>query len=304
MSRERSAARRLAAAASAAAFVAAGPAGATLLVYEPFDYDAGTVLDATPATGLNLTGSYVPLGVLAQQKLVASSPGLTYGSLLGAPVAAGNRANDVAGVTAAGATVSVDQDVPAPAGSAIYWSALFTFDDSTNGNRHASITFTDDASGDALTFGEAVVGSRAVRVSAATAATGGLLAAGADDSFSDGQTLLLIGRYVNSPAADGDRLELIGYDTADADLLPASFDPADPQAEFAFSLDGLDIDLVQITSITFTIRGDDNNFVDELRIGDSYASVAVPEPGALAALLLGIAGLAARASSGRVRLSV
>ena len=73
---------------------------------------------------------------------------------------------------------------------------------------------------------------------------------------------------------------------------------------FAGWLDGLDIDLVQITSITFTIRGDDNNFVDELRIGDSYASVAVPEPGALAALLLGIAGLAARASSGRVRLSV
>jgi hypothetical protein len=133
-------------------------------------------------------------------------------------------------------------------------------------------------------------------VSADTVATGQLVANG-DGTFSDGQTLLLVGRYLNAAAPGGDRIDLIGYDTADADVLPASFDPTDPQREFAFALEGLDIDLAKITSITFTIRGDANNFIDELRIGDRYASLLVPEPATLSALLLGIVGLAARSRS-------
>jgi hypothetical protein len=274
----------------------AAPAGATLLVYEPFAYAAGTVLDGTPATGQNLTGNYVPLGTLPQQKLVVASPGLDYGSLGGAPGSSGNRITDVAGVTAAGGTVSVDQDVIVNPGDAIFWSALFTFDDSLGSNHLANITFTDDDTGDLLRFGEPAVGVRAIRVEAATAATGGLVASGADGSFASGDTLLLVGRYFNSSAVDGDVLELIGYDTADADVLPANFDPTDPNAEFAFALSGLDIDFARISSITFTIRGDDNNFIDELRIGSSYASV-IPEPARAALALLGLValGIGARA---------
>jgi hypothetical protein len=270
----------------------AGTANAELVVYEPFDYPAGTVLHGTAANGMNLTGNYELTGSPAAFRIVASSPGLNYGNLIGAPTAAGNRANQLNGVSAAGAKVSVDNDVLIAAGSEIYWSALFTFDDSTKGNRLANITFTNDDNGDELRFGEAGVGVRAIRVEADTTATGQTVAAGADQSFVDGQTLLLVGRYVNSAAAAGDRLDLVGYDTADADLLPLSFNPSDPNAEFAYALTNRDINFEKISSITFTIRGDGNNFIDELRIGPTYNAV-IPEPAAPALFLLAgcIAGL-------------
>lgn len=286
---------RLRARAGATAVVAAlvATAGASraapLLVYEPFAYDADTVLDEAPATGLGLTGSYVALGSLEAQKLVVGDPGLDYGSLIGAPAASGGRLRDVQGVTAGGATVEVEPNVTVAPGHAIFWSALFTFDDTGNANRLANITFEDDASGDSLFFGEPGVGVGGLRVAADTTATGGLVASGSDGAFTNGDTLLLIGRYVNGDAAGGDLLDLVGYDTATASTLPASFDPMDPNAAFAYGLSDLDIDLAQITSITFTIRANDNNFIDELRIGTTYASV-VPEPGTAWLMALGLAG--------------
>jgi hypothetical protein len=54
---------------------------------------------------------------------------------------------------------------------------------------------------------------------------------------------------------------------------------------------GLGIDLAQITSISFTIRGSSDDFFDELRIGSSHGSV-IAEPGAAWLLLLGLGGLA------------
>ena len=278
--------------------LAIGSARAALLVYEPFAYGSGTVLDGVAASGQNLAGSYEPLGPSAFQQLVVESPGLDYGSLVGAPSAAGGRISDELGVTAAGATVSVDQPVVIAPGTAIYWSALFTFDDSENGNHLANITLTDATTGDQISFGEAAVGVRAIRVEASTAATGGLVAEGADGSFDNGATLLLVGRYSNAAAAGGDTLDLIAYDTAAAVTLPPSFDPSDPNAAFAFSLSDLDIDLAQITSISFTIRGLDNNFIDELRIGTTYRDV-VPEPSAAILLGLGLSALGLRARGRR-----
>src|SRR5690606_11130135 len=160
--------------------LSAGSARAALLVYEPFDYAAGTVLDGVPATGTNLAGTWTPLGAIEAQKLVVSSPGLDYGNLAGAPPALGNRANDVNGVTAAGGTVSLASPLLVPPDSAIYWSVLLLLDDSLNGNRLANVTLADADTGDAIGFGEAGVGVRAIRITADTAATGGLVAEGAD----------------------------------------------------------------------------------------------------------------------------
>jgi len=268
----------------------APPAAATLLVYEPFDYPGGMVLDGAPPTGQNLTGPYQG-GTLTVLRLTVESPGLDYGNLIGAPSGVGNRLSQAVGTAANTASVGVDSDVLVGAGTAIFWSALFTLDDSSNGNRLANITFTDDANGDVITFGEPAVGVGGLRVSTSTVATGQLVAAGVDNAFVDGHTLLLVGRYFNGAAPGSDTLDLLVYDTADAEALPAAFDPLDPNAEHAFAIDGLDIDLAAIRSITFTIRGDANNFIDELRIGDSYASV-VPEPGTALLLLAGLAGLA------------
>lgn len=265
-------------------------ARAGLLVYEPFDYPAGAVLDGLPATGLNLTGNYASSTPLMD--LVGSSPGLTYGSLSGnVPSVAGNRLASPNGVTAGAVGVSVDQDVLTGPGQEIFFSALFTFDDSLNGNHFARISLVDDAGGE-IAFGEASVGVRAIRIEADTAGTGGLIADGADQSFTSGQTLWLIGRYLNNAAGD-DALELVGYDTALAQAIAPGFSLSDPNAQFAFSLSD-EIDLANIASVEFRIRGTDNNFIDELRIGQTYADVtsavpaAVPEPASGVLLLVGL----------------
>jgi hypothetical protein len=271
--------------------LATSPSGATLLLYEPFDYDAG-VLDGVAATGQNLAGTYAGSPVPPGFDLVVVSPGLGYGNLTGVPAASGNRLSQNLSTTSASASASIDADLATPDGQALFFSALFTLDDTSNANRFARITFSNAASGDQLSFGESVVGSGAITVSAMTATTGNPVAAGADNAFVDGHTVLLIGRYQGSAAPLGDRLELLVYDTADADLLPGGFDASDPGAEFAFLLDGVDIDLGALDTVTFTIRGQANNFLDELRVGTTYADV-IPEPGTASLLALGLAGLAA-----------
>jgi hypothetical protein len=159
---------RRSAVAAIASLVVSLPAQASLLVHEPFDYAAGTVLDGTPATGQNLTGAWVPLGPAAQQKLVVAAPGLDYGNLVGPLAPSGQRLTDLAGVTAAGGTVAVDDDVLVPAGSAIYWSALMRFDDSENGNHLVSITLSDETTGDSIGFGEGRPSARARSASSRT----------------------------------------------------------------------------------------------------------------------------------------
>jgi hypothetical protein len=275
----------------------AAPADAVLLVYEPFDYEDG-VLDGQEATGANLTGSYTGSLVPPGFELQVEGPGLDAGSLVGAPTAAGGRLGQSLGTTAASATARFDQEVPVDPGSALFFSALLRLDDSLNGTHRASITLTDDSSGDSLTFGEPVVGVRAISVFATLGTSD--FGAGADQSFANGDVLLLVGRYLNSAAPSGDVLELVGYDTADADLLPGSFDPADPNAEFSYATPGGDIDIAGFSSVTFTIRGSANNFIDELRVGTRYADV-VPEPTTGSLLAAGLIGLGMASSRRRRR---
>jgi hypothetical protein len=280
---------------AAAVFAAPLPAGAALHVYEPFDYSAPSLLNGTPASGLNLQGTYVSNGVHETFQLRVSAPGLSYGNLSGAPSVSGAKLTQLSGSTSNGSVVTLAQPVSILPGQAIFFSALFTFDDSSNGNHFASIDLIDDSSGDSITFGESIVGVRAIRASAETIAAGRrLTTAGSDRAFTNGQTLLLMGRYNNSPAALGDRLELLGYDTAASHALPASFDPSDPNTILYQELDEVDIDLTRISSLRFTLRGSDNNFIDELRIGSTLADVApIPEPHTWLLMLCGIAGVAA-----------
>jgi hypothetical protein len=270
----------------------ASTAVAELLVYEPFDYPDGTVLHNLAPVRFNLTGTYQALGALPVQMLTTTSPGLDYGSLAGISSASGNRANNVPGMALADATVSLSHPVIVPIEGSIFWSSLLRFDDFGQTNQLANITFWDDVSGDALFFGEPAVGLRGIRVSADTLASGGTLISGRDNGFVDGDTLLLIGRYSSRPEPAMDSLELVVYDTADSVSLPASFDPSDPNAAFALAILGKDIDFGQITSISFTIRGANDNFIDELRIGSDYASV-VPEPTTGSLLWFGLVGLVA-----------
>ena len=261
----------------ALALVLAPDANAALIVHEPFDYPVGTVLDGTPVSGLGLAGTYTALGTIFAQQVSVTAPGLDYGSLVGTHTPSGLRLSDPAGITSAGASVDLAAAVPVGPGEDLYFSALLTLDDSQNGNHLANITLRDDATGDYLFFGEPGVGIGGLRVAASTGALGGLQADGDDGVFTDGDTLFLVGRYLESSDAGGDLLQLLAYETAMAIELPNAFDPADPNALASYTLAGQDIDFGQVTGIDFTIRGVEDNFIDELRIGDDYASV-VPEP--------------------------
>jgi hypothetical protein len=168
-------------------------------------------------------------------------------------------------------------------------------DDSRNGNHRAQVSLVDGAEN--ISFGEPTVGSRAIRASASTSATGGVVASTGDrGSFSNGQTLLLIGRYNNSALPLGDRLELLGYDTAASHPIPTVFDPADPNAVLYQELRDIDIDLTRIAAVSFIIRGADNNYIDELRIGSTVADVApIPEAQTWLLMVCGLAAVAAKA---------
>ena len=248
---------------------------ATLLVYEPFNYTAGDDIEAVDtSTATNLTGSYTSaLGSVNNH--IVNEVGLTYGSLTGLPTPVGNALTTDGGINQVGHTVDVNADVDTSGGTTIFFSVLMTFDDSTNGNRLVRISFVGPEG--TLTFGEAVIGIRHIRVRVDT--TTAVEANGLDGSFTDGQTFYIIGRYTNSLDPNGDSFEIIGYDTADAEPAPTIFDPNDTNAEFTFGLTGLDVDLTSISSIRFETRGDDNNFADELRISDG-----APEPSPIPAL--------------------
>jgi hypothetical protein len=273
---------------------ASRPAHAAPLVYEPFVYSAGTVLHGVTATGTNLTGTYASYAInpTPEQTITVRSPGLGFGNLVGAPAATGNRISDVFDGVAAAATVSVAQPVSVGSGETIFFSALFTFDDSQNDNHLANIALGDDSTGDLIVFGQGSIGTRNVYIGVDTPTA--FTTNEVDNAFSDGDTLFLIGRYFNSAAMGGDTLDLVGYDTADAVTLPSSFDPTDPNASLSLGLSNLDVNLPTVNSITFSIRGLDNNFIDELRIGRTYADV-VPEPTMTALLVtcLSAVGLSA-----------
>ena len=167
--------RKLSAGAALAAALTPPPhAAAALLVHEPFDYPAVStpLLDGTVATGLNLTGTYVSDVVHPLFQLRLSSPGLSYGNLASAPSATGAKLTQLNGSTSNGATVSLADPVRILPGQAIFFSALFTLDDSRNGNHRAQVQLLDGE--DEIAFGEPVVGGRAIRAHAKTAATGGL----------------------------------------------------------------------------------------------------------------------------------
>jgi hypothetical protein len=279
---------------AALVLMVAASARATLLVYEPFDYPVGT-LAGQNATGQNLNGTYASGSVVpATLELRGETFSLGYGALLGAPSFAGGRLGQNLGTTAASAVASLASPVNIAPDGALFFSALFLFDDSANGNHFARIELMNQQNGDVLSFGETVAGVMAVTVSAVSATTGaGGVSAGADGSFTNGQVLFLFGRYQNGATPLTDRLDLVGYETNAVTQIPGSFDPSDPAAQFRFSLTGVDIDMTRIDAVRFEIRGSANNFIDELRVGTTYADV-VPEPAAAPLLLLGLAAFARR----------
>ncbi len=272
------------------------PARSAPLVYEPFDYEDGTGLDDVAATGLNLTGDYVSYALepTDQQTVWVESPGLGFGNLGDAPSAEGNRAGDPFGGVGSSATAEVDEDVSVGNGEEIYWSVLFTYDDSQDPSHVANVSLDDASTGGAITFGQSAVVTRSVQLGVDTATAFRTDIIG--EAFEDGDTLFYVGRYVNSGSPGGDTMDMLVYDTADSITLPETFDLQDPNAIAVLGLSDLDIDLPVISAVSFYLRGEDN-FVDELRVGRTYADV-VPEPSAGAGLL---AVLAAPVAMRRLR---
>ena len=131
---------------------AAAKSVAALHVYEPFDYPASSVLEGATATGFNLTGTYDSAAAAENQQLRVSTPGLGYGNLAGAPPTSGGKLTQLQGGGPDSATVMIARPVEILPGQAIFFSALFTFDDSSNGNHRAQIELIDGE--DEIAFGE------------------------------------------------------------------------------------------------------------------------------------------------------
>lgn len=275
------------------ALLVAGTAEAAPLVYEPFSYDPG-VLAGQTATGQDLTGVYTGTPVPPGSELVVAEPGLDFGSLANAPAATGNRVSPSTGMAEASVTIGIDADIMVPSGEGLFASAVLRFDDSTNAGNLAKITLANEQD-ESISF--SVFDNSGYRFfEATTHLVGG---GGIGRPIPDGNVLFLIMRFAN-PATPDDfgTLEVVGYDAVDTDALPSAFAWDDPGAWSGLSTGSpVGVFIESISSITLTLRGTVN--LDELRIGTSYADVALPEPGA--ALLLGSAVTAAALARARSR---
>jgi hypothetical protein len=236
---------------------AAKPSDATLLLYEPFDYPTGP-LAGTPATGLNLTGNYTSQD--AQLRVV------------------GGRLAQNQPLSQGDISATLADDIVIGTRGQIFFSALVVVGPPSSENPFARISFVDDATNAAILLSEVLVGANRIPSARVRFADGS--EAAASDPFgpvTEGQSLLLFGRYLNSSVPLGDRLELVAYDLGDLALLPTSYDPDDPNAEYFVALADRDLDVTQITRLRFDLRNPET-FIDQVRIGTTYLDV-VPEPG-------------------------
>jgi len=238
--------------------LAVGQAKATLLAYEGFDYTANTaVVDANGGTGW--TGAWTVSATNGSQTVL--SPTLSEGGATGI----GNRLS----VTANGSTTSNASRVifSSMKNSGTYWLSVMVKNDAGNSTTYGYLQLGDQYSNVPVRVGYSNGGNwyiqspnnSNVKADTGIAATSALLVLKIDLT---NKTLDL---WVNPSSAS---------DTADGSV---ALHPTSSYVRF----DRLSIRVGSSSSGTST------GSFDEIRIGESYADVVIPEPATLSLLVVG-----------------
>lgn len=241
-------------------------AGLNAAVIESFDYTAG-LLTGT-ATGTGLTGSW---------SAVSGGVDIVSGSLSAAGITGygytptGNRVSTRAdGFAEARVSLGVGNTIDFGTDSTTYFSYLFKVNDTDSQFR---LRFLDSSSVQVASVGDANLNDFLnVQVGSAVEGT---------SQFTAGTTFLVAGKIETSAA---------GNDTISASLF-TDLTGGEPVAWNAIST-GTSSAVVSQLSLYAAANTTAGKFeFDELRLGDSFAAVTIPEPSTF--LLVGLAGLGA-----------
>ena len=288
----------------------ASTAPAALLIYEPFDYaPAGTAI-------AGLTNTYSPgnpiwnsAGTPTSPVHQITSPGLTAPS--GFPAAIGNAGD----MRKTDLTEYNRLDLPSQygPGSTLYYSLLVNVPDiaglatpntNANANNDVFIAFNNNtgASGSrpsiwagAVTIRQgSAAGTFNLGVRSSTTA-GGTTYWSSD--LNPAETLLVVVRYESGPTA-GDGLGLSSLwinpssATFGAAVPPAPDGTTAGSMNLNGSLDHVDSLIIGAgISNTATLGNPNQTFIDEIRVGTTWANVTIPEPASLGLLLVASAAM-------------
>jgi len=251
-----------------AVFAAAGHASAALILYEPFNYSAGTLNGKTGGTGFS--GAWTASATTAA---VIASPGLTYGDLdtLGNRLDGTNSMSMKRLFSSTGLTGN---------GSTLWFSFLISATDTTAGSATAIPSFFSDFNGP---FGQAAGFSVSYNIQSATnlymdARIGGTIVSSTTitgtNYYSSGVALVL-GRITFSDTANQDRLEVWRNPTLGAV-------PGAP----LMSGSGQWVSSGTANSFYMNKYDPPDRMIDEIRLGTTLAdAMPVPEPAGCTAVV-------------------
>ena len=236
------------------------PARAELLVYEGFNYDVGTLNGKDG--GFGFSGAWTG----GPWKVAASSLSYPAGSTL---PRTGNRAMEDDGVAEASTQRSLSTTIDLGAEGVYYFSMLMNKSDG-------------GASADALNVYFHGGGAQKARVGIGSneAILFGLAngwTSGAGTLMPKNTDILLVGKFITS-ASQNDELHLVRY--LPNDEVPLT-EPINWPESTTANMSGV------IASISLAM-GVGTGQIDEIRIGTTWASVAIPEPSALVLLAGGM----------------
>ena len=244
---------------------------AALIAYDNFSYTAGATIGGQNG-GSGWTGAWATNGMATNY---SASTALTYSN--GSVEVVGDTRTALVGSN----TADLYARAFAPQTSTLYFSFLFRLDSNTlNVDDFVHFMLNNDTSND-TSGGIGLLSTTTNRLGARIGTTNGGDTTSSAIDLAANTTYFLVGKIWKNGGAN--------YNTVDLFINPSSnIEPGTSSAT----------DTVTMTMGTisyFTVRGfnidaDDRYVFDELRIGDTFASVVVPEP-SVAALILGGAAM-------------
>lgn len=254
---------------SAALLLGSPLAQATLIAYDDFSYTAGASIGGE-AGGSGWAGAWATNGTATNY---SASTALTYS----------NGSVEVTGDTRTALVGSNTSDLYARAfasqTSTLYFSLLFRLDSNTlDGDDFVHFMLNNDTN-NTDSAGIGLLSTTTDYLGARIGGSNGGNTTSSSTNFVANTTYFLVGKIWKSNVGGN-------YDTIDLFINPSStIEPVTPSASDTASMSGGTVSYFTVRG--FGIDSNDRFLFDELRIGDTFASVVVPEP---SAAILGLGG--------------